>query len=198
VNREQALTFLEKVEFRVPGPAALESLRPSLGKRQANLGDLKQADPKVCAWCNSNPIQKGRRKYCSPDCLFSAETYCRPQSPQTKAWLFIHRQSCACSACGLSFEDQVIRRIQRKLDDHREAEKHWKLWNPKKPYPFHNVTYYSVGYGTGEQWEVDHVVPLHKGGIGIGLENVQVICTKCHRRKSGRERSKGDRTSARG
>lgn len=32
--------------------------------------------------------------------------------------------------------------------------------------------------------EVDHIIPIHKGGISLGLENHQAICYTCHKAKS--------------
>ena len=37
-------------------------------------------------------------------------------------------------------------------------------------------------------WELDHIVPLVDGG-GHELENLQTLCTPCHKKKSAREAS---------
>lgn len=40
----------------------------------------------------------------------------------------------------------------------------------------------------GRNWEADHIVPVHKGGGGCGLENFQTLCVDCHKEKSIIER----------
>lgn len=35
--------------------------------------------------------------------------------------------------------------------------------------------------------ELDHIVPVHKGGGGMWLDNYQILCYKCHR-----DKTKGD------
>jgi 5-methylcytosine-specific restriction protein A len=35
--------------------------------------------------------------------------------------------------------------------------------------------------------EVDHIVPLHKGGAGMDRRNLQGVCADCHRDKTNEE-----------
>jgi 5-methylcytosine-specific restriction endonuclease McrA len=35
-----------------------------------------------------------------------------------------------------------------------------------------------------EDWEADHIKPIHKGGGGYGIENFQTLCKECHAEKS--------------
>ena len=35
--------------------------------------------------------------------------------------------------------------------------------------------------------EVDHIVPLHKGGDPFGADNLQALCRSCHIAKTARE-----------
>jgi len=35
-----------------------------------------------------------------------------------------------------------------------------------------------------ENWEADHVIPVHQGGGLCGIENFQTLCTDCHAEKS--------------
>ena len=37
-----------------------------------------------------------------------------------------------------------------------------------------------------ETYEIDHVVPLHRGGAD-DLDNLQACCASCHRKKTARE-----------
>lgn len=40
-----------------------------------------------------------------------------------------------------------------------------------------------VKCGTGDHLEVDHIIPVSEGGGSCGLENVQVLCERCHLEK---------------
>jgi hypothetical protein len=134
-----------------------------------------------CSWCNEMPIPRSKRKYCSEDCQKSAMMYCNPQSPATKAWLLINRQMCSCAGCGLSFEDDLIDRIQR------QARHYIKMQMKGYNYP-DRVSYHAIGDNWGEETQVDHIHPIFKGGDGIGLKNIQVLCRECHKRKTVEER----------
>jgi 5-methylcytosine-specific restriction endonuclease McrA len=110
-------------------------------------------------------------------------------------WLFIYRQSCTCPRCGEIFEDEVDALIEKRwqyiLDRKAEtdAPDYWskelaRYWREMK-----TVCLHSVGNNTGSKWQVDHRVPIFKGGDGIGLDNVHVICTTCHQKKTAGENS---------
>lgn len=36
------------------------------------------------------------------------------------------------------------------------------------------------------KWEADHIIPVHLGGGGCGLENFQTLCEDCHKKKTAR------------
>jgi len=35
-----------------------------------------------------------------------------------------------------------------------------------------------------ENWEADHIIPVHKGGGGCDLSNFQTLCKDCHKTKT--------------
>ncbi|WP_363315633.1 HNH endonuclease signature motif containing protein [uncultured Chryseobacterium sp.] len=39
-----------------------------------------------------------------------------------------------------------------------------------------------------EKWEADHILPVYKGGGGLGLENYQTLCPYCHKNKTKLDR----------
>jgi 5-methylcytosine-specific restriction endonuclease McrA len=170
--------WVETFEPVTPGPHASATLlaRPAWQKRYACPRDLKNVDG-LCAWCNKEPPTKRSKRYCSKVCKESANFFCYPQHASTKAFLLIHRQNCACARCGLSFEEEIAEHIRRRLrmkpgEELKAAEK---------------VTLWQVGYETGNHWHVDHIVPIWKGGSGVGIDNVQVLCVPCHKRKTAEE-----------
>lgn len=40
-------------------------------------------------------------------------------------------------------------------------------------------------------WQADHRVPVDFGGGECGLDNIQTLCTKCHKLKTGRQAARG-------
>lgn len=76
----------------------------------------------------------------------------------------IHEFGLVCNICGDSLERTLLENPEIR---HREAE-------------FRRN-------GTG-YWEVDHVLPVSKGGAD-SIENLQMLCRKCHLKKTGFDRS---------
>lgn len=171
----EALELMEKIDYREPGPIALLKLERWAKSRTANLSTL-EVEAGRCAWCNFEPIGKRRRRYCSMACIDSAMFYCAPQKPAAKMWIFVTKQSAACAFCGLDYSDDIARMIYEKRSRRRYS-------NPVSP-----LSWFFLGDCTGDRWEVDHVIPLFKGGRGIGFENIQVICKPCHLKKTIQER----------
>jgi len=42
-----------------------------------------------------------------------------------------------------------------------------------------------------ENWEADHIIPVHKGGGGCDLSNFQTLCKDCHKAKNRHEARMG-------
>jgi 5-methylcytosine-specific restriction endonuclease McrA len=45
-------------------------------------------------------------------------------------------------------------------------------------------------FGKKERGEVDHIIPIFKGGQALGTENLQLLCQECHLSKTINERKK--------
>lgn len=41
----------------------------------------------------------------------------------------------------------------------------------------------------GEDWEADHIIPVHKGGGGCKINNYQTLCKDCHKEKTAKEKA---------
>lgn len=174
--------LLEEFAAVPPGPQAQEMIARHRGARFLGLTGFTITEDGKCAWCNVNPVAEGRRKYCSEKCNESGLNYCNPQGPATKAWILVFRQKGFCAGCGESFEDFIAEKIRKKLAWYQQ----WAV-RFGRPFP-EKLSLWLLGRDTGEIWHVDHVVPIFKGGDGIGFHNIQVLCVRCHGRKTAEER----------
>lgn len=165
---------LESFELIHPGPVAAAYIKNYSLDRYCRLSELPILETR-CAWCNEMP-RPGKRKYCSDACLESAMMWCFPQKPATKMYVLLKLQDCTCPGCGEIFDEQITNRLET-------LEAHIKRHFPNQKH----VTYHALGYGTGEIWQVDHIIPIFRGGEGVGLENIQVLCKPCHKKKTARE-----------
>jgi hypothetical protein len=180
------LKHIRIFDYVHPGPRAAAYLESRSGRRHGCLSDLKVIDG-ICKWCEVAPIpKKGRyRFYCGHDCSESAYVTMNPQKPTAKAFLLLVRQEGSCARCKQSFADELDERILKKLT-------YWIPDLKKRPLKDDDTTtLFTVGVDTGHIWQVDHIHPIHKGGAGVGLDNVQVLCVPCHLRKTAEDRRKG-------
>lgn len=173
--------LLEPFNMVEPGEIALAWIDAGTGFRYLSKERLQKYGY-TCAWCSVKPVPDKRHKYCSNDCKVSGNFHFYPQAPATKAWVLVVRQQCACAGCGLSYEPEIAEKVRRI---HASEVKNWpKHWAPPV------VSYFRIGCNTGHIWHVDHINPLFKGGKGVGLENIQVLCVRCHKMKSAAERKR--------
>jgi hypothetical protein len=172
---------LEHFDFVEPGEDALATMARFRRFRRFNLRELKLGEGATCVWCNKVALHV-RRRYCSQSCRDSAFIYSQPHSPFTKAWLLINRQGCACTICGLSYEEL----LKRKLDRAKESVDRYKQMGLARKSA--KPGYGSLGYNLGSVVHCDHIVPISQFGEGFGLANVQVICVNCHITKTANER----------
>jgi hypothetical protein len=177
---------LESFELIEPGPNAKAALIRNSGSRYMAKDQLVLRDG-LCAWCEKNEVTDKRRKYCSNDCSMSSDVNCYPQAPQTKAWRLIKIQGCACAGCGTSFEDEIREKLVARVAEKKAlSEVEWfgeSVW-VKESTP---ISFHFMGCNSGEKLQVDHIVPIHKGGAGVGLDNTQVLCRDCHLKKTAKE-----------
>ena len=139
-----------------------------------------------CVWCDSK-LPPRKQRWCSDACVTSAQTLCHPQDPASKMYRLIYLQNCACAGCGQSFEDQIAKKIEEKFE---WINRVGSLFGGRKREtdPIRGVSLHSLGYGTGDLWQTDHIVPIHKGGKGIDPANLQVLCVPCHKSKTKYDR----------
>lgn len=175
--------ILEKFEYRLPGDFSLSKMM-NWTRREFPMEKLKKTPDSKCAWCNAIEVTDRRRKYCDELCRESAFHYCYPQMPGSKAARLILLQNSACALCGLDYSEDLLNRALKSYAHNMRNMQ--SVWAERRDHP--KVTFYQMGYGSGDTWQVDHITPLFKGGRGIGFDNVQVVCKSCHILKSIDER----------
>lgn len=170
--------FEKVVDLEVVEPCEFAKLQLSRNgsRRSFNLSRIDQKEKGFCTWCEKT-VPTNRRRWCSEECTRSAMFYCFPQDPAPKMYRLIFTQEFACKACGLSFEEEIRKLIKKRYDSHNK----FLIKYGHKP---EKITLHYLGYGTGDKWQTDHIVPVHKGGAGIDPNNLQVLCVPCHREKT--------------
>jgi 5-methylcytosine-specific restriction protein A len=115
----------------------------------------------LCRWC-SLEVGKGRRTFCSDDCvhqwrLRSDPGYLRDQ--------VLKRDRGVCKSCRVdTLVAQGILKRSRGATRQRLLN-YWDL----------------VAYTGRSLWEADHIVPVVEGGGECDLSNLRTLCLRCHR-----------------
>jgi len=133
---------------------------------------------RMCLWCGEVELKGSKlKKYCSPECSEAIFAWAQPQKENGLHALMV-RQDWQCNACHFDYKpirDKVhliyysgrVRIPNFGADDSQRYMKRFKRECPRAHRP-----------------EVDHVVPIYKGGQSLGLANHQAICYSCHKTKT--------------
>lgn len=114
-----------------------------------------------CRYCGE-PVPKGRRTFCSPECVHEYRVRTDPGYVRQALW---KRDHGICAGCG--------------ADTDKVRRESWERRYPDRPYPDR--------WGTAGPWDADHIVPVHLGGGECGLEGFQTLCPDCHKAKTALE-----------
>lgn len=173
---------LEHLKLTAPCEGTVRQLEEFTPTQRSKALASLNGPPGHCVWCGLTPLPGLRKRWCSEDCLISAEMRCYPQRPACKLLRLIYIQNCACARCGQCFEDRIRKRIRDK----------WRWLNRPEPWltgprKISLVTLFHLGYDTGHIWQVDHITPIWAGGHGTDPANIQVLCVQCHKEKTALE-----------
>lgn len=169
------------VMYRKSANPKIEELTKSENTRQYSLSAVQA--PKVdgkryCTWCNEKQLHHGNQKYCSTECSTNMMAWGYPQKEEGLGLLLI-KQGYKCQICAYDWAPLV----QSIINDTRI---------PPVPRNFDFMNKYNWALvkrlknrSTKETSpEVDHIIPVAKGGQSLGLENHQAICYTCHKAKT--------------
>lgn len=144
---------------------------------------------RMCLWCGEVELIGSKlKKYCSPECSEAIFTWAQPQKENGLHALLV-RQNWKCNICQLDWgpvRDKVVEYFNKK---------NWLIPNFGKDSSRRFMKIFKNNCSFEQKPEVDHIIPIYKGGTSLGLENLQCICYADHKDKTKKDLS-GKRTDA--
>lgn len=160
----------------------IEELTKSHRERQYPLGYLKSiklADgTKQCIWCLTT-LSGQKRKWCSENCSNMAMAWGYPQS-EFGLHVLLARQDFKCNACAYSYMPEIEKAVMYLNRNHKTIDPS-KLYTDIRPILMKILKQRVPRDRTPE---VDHVIPISKGGPSLGLDNHNCLCYLCHKTKT--------------
>lgn len=155
-----------------------------------------------CAWCGTYDLPKGRRTWCSQQCV---DAYLIVSSPAHVRAALRKRDGGICAVCGCDADAEyrvwverrrTVSRLTERLltqyrfslgwDGRKMAFRRDEPATPQERQAFRDYMYakYCPGRwtpGRRSGWDADHVVPVVEGGGECGLDNYRTLCHPCHK-----------------
>lgn len=184
-----AQTVIIKGMFKKSGNPKVEELTKSHKERHYNLSSLRVVEKvmeeglkpaRFCSWCAEIRVYHGNQKYCSPECSRSAMAWAYPQKEESLAALLI-KQDYKCNICKFDYAPHMdsIATNSRYTEEND--------WRNNYIWYFYKILKSRVPLE--HRPEVDHIIPIYKGGQSLGIDNHQCICYTCHKTKTGKDLS---------
>lgn len=153
-----------------------------------NLNCIKREDgTKGCIWCGEALASNHHAaRYCKDDnCRISAYAWSYPQKEEGIFFLMV-RQDWSCNICKHDWKPFIETHIINKFYGTKNLDY-------KNKYSMYLITRLKENIDPKLKPEVDHVVPIFKGGTSLGLDNHQCICYNCHKGKTSVDLSKKEK-----
>jgi 5-methylcytosine-specific restriction endonuclease McrA len=145
----------------------------------ANLNRVLREDgTKGCVWCGDDLKSKhNATRYCKDDnCPRSAYAWSYPQKEEGMFFI-LSRQDWCCNACHHDWKPFIETKIVNKFYGCHNLDY-------KTKFSMYFIKRFKEQIDPKLKPEVDHIVPIYKGGSSLGLDNHQAICYSCHKRKT--------------
>lgn len=172
--------------FKKSNNPKIEELTKSHRERRINLSDLNAVpleNGKGCVWCCKKLTGKAR-KWCSNECSSMAWAWANPQK-EGSLHIILARQDFKCNHCqydympyvedSLKYVNRVHLTIEPSKIKEQISERLMQILKYKVP--------------TDHRPEVDHIMPIYKGGQPLGIDGLQAICYSCHKIKTKKDLS---------
>ena len=115
----------------------------------------------LCRWC-STEVPKGRRTFCSDDCVHHWRVRSDPGYLRDQV---LKRDRGICKSC------RVNTLVAAGILKRSRGPTRQRLLN-----------YWDLPSYTGRSlWEADHITPVVEGGGECDLSNLRTLCLRCHR-----------------
>jgi hypothetical protein len=164
-----------------PNPK-VEELNKSWTKRSYNLGGLRAITRdllRYCAWCGEGRLHHGNQKYCTSECGDMAMAWSYPQKEQGLYYL-LQRQDFKCALCQYDY----VPLLDMIVEAWNSRGGFFEPWDYRNKFSWHHVKNLKHKTPKERRLEVDHIIPIYKGGQSLGLDNHQAICYSCHKTKT--------------
>lgn len=160
----------------------VEELTKSYKERQFTVSNLKHTTredgSKGCIWCG-DPLKTKHhaQRYCKdPLCPKSTYAWGYPQKEEGLNFLLIKQDFC-CALCGYDYKPIIESRIVGRFYGTKSGDY-------RKELNYYIVKRMKAIVLRERAPEVDHIIPIYKGGQSLGLANHQAICYSCHKTKT--------------
>lgn len=173
--------------FKKAGNPRVEEIQKTYTHRSYNLSSLKAViieGKRFCAWCGVGQLHHGNQKYCTPSCSYSATASFYPQKEEGLSELLI-RQDYKCNICQHDWAPLAEKIADAMHGGHSYNEK----VDFKKDFSWSLIKRLKNRVEKEHHPEVDHIIPIYKGGQSLGLDNHQAICYTCHKTKTAKDLS---------
>jgi 5-methylcytosine-specific restriction endonuclease McrA len=82
--------------------------------------------------------------------------------------------------------------VRKELHDYFNYRRRGPQWEFRTA---DNIRNYHRLKKDNKEPEIDHIIPIFKGGMAIGLDNVQILCYSCHKKKTKKDLEKPKKKS---
>ena len=135
---------------------------------------------RLCRWCGG-AVTGRRQSWCGQACV---EDYLTRRSSAGARGALAKRDRGVCAICGV--DTRALKEMAMEFDPPTRQER-----------------LVALGYDLcrAHLWDADHVVPVHRGGGGCGIDNLRTLCQPCHKdvtREQARVRAEARRAGAAG
>lgn len=164
MNIDQLLE--QKPKLRYLRGISADTLRKRFGREKG-----------TCTWCGDQ-LPPRRRRWCSQVCVDQFQLRCDPRVYSKKVQ---ERDNGICQLCGL---DVISSRASFELCWRQRCEETGINWFQSigiRKLQERDEMKIQYGFGRGRWMEVDHIVPVSGGGGLCGMENLRLLCGKCHK-----------------
>lgn len=178
------LTFLEALEIwkkNLEGhpPRTLEY------KQRKEVAKIQGPRPEgICKFC-AQPITNRRTAWCSHECKKQYFIACNDDKVIPMA--IFARDKGICKICKVNV-DKFHKLVYSTTIDNvlNNLEKVNYIFGTKlrKDMPVGELVHSLFHHKDRRVWEIDHIIPVKRGGGICGLDNFQTLCLGCHRRKT--------------